>query len=338
MLDPRLDYTKIKDDWHLVRVGAPYTEINAIDNLPQRFVLGDHLGGFDQQLRNPILTALQKYAESKKFHFHIVTDRIYDEQVKKLYPNLKFEFSMYQWLRWNSYASFLKFTQHQDIKIQNFICSFNIKGIPSRQLLIAALYSYGWFSSKYVCKNFVFSKENLFGLLSEHAPDIEPILSKFFGMPGCDQIFQTKYMPNQKQPNPKHPTQTWHNRENLITESWLNIVAESCGLSHVPFVTEKFLHSVVNRSLFITYGQPGWYEYLYGIYGFKPYNKIFSYDFDSEKNPVIRLIKLMDQLVKFSKLSYNDLTDIRLIEMDTIEFNRDWYFSGSYLKKLMKHA
>ena len=63
MLDPRLDYTKIKDDWHLVRVGAPYTEINAIDNLPQRFVLGDHLGGFDQQLRNPILTALQKYAE-----------------------------------------------------------------------------------------------------------------------------------------------------------------------------------------------------------------------------------------------------------------------------------
>ena len=104
--------------------------------------------------------------------------------------------------------------------------------------------------------------------------------------------------------------------------------------SYYPFVTEKFLYSVVTRGLFLAYAQPGWYDYAEKYYGFKRYDRIFDYSFDQIKNPVKRLVKLIEMVSKFSKLSSADWKDLYLMEQDTIEFNYDNYFSGNYLRTL----
>jgi hypothetical protein len=111
--------------------------------------------------------------------------------------------------------------------------------------------------------------------------------------------------------------------------------------SYYPFVTEKFLYSVVTRGLFLAYAHPGWHAHLEKYYGFKPYTRIFDYRFDNIGNPVERLVELMTMISKFSKLSKQEWHELHEIERDTIDYNYDHYFSQNYLKhyeNLDKHA
>jgi len=104
--------------------------------------------------------------------------------------------------------------------------------------------------------------------------------------------------------------------------------------SYQPFVTEKFLYSIVTRGLFLAYAQPGWHNHLEKYYGFKRYTKLFDYRFDTIENPIERLVELMTMISKFSVLSTDDWRDLYEMESDTIEFNYDHYFSEDYLKHL----
>jgi hypothetical protein len=124
------------------------------------------------------------------------------------------------------------------------------------------------------------------------------------------------------------------NLENKLTESFLHIVSETMATSYYPFVTEKFLYSIVTRGLFLAYAQPGWHDHVEKYYGFKRYTKLFDYRFDAIQNPVERLIELMSMISKFSMLSITDWTDLYLLEQETIEYNYNHFFSGDYLKLL----
>jgi uncharacterized membrane protein len=115
-------------------------------------------------------------------------------------------------------------------------------------------------------------------------------------------------------------------------------VSESMATSYYPFVSEKFLYSIVTRGLFVAYAQPGWHAHIKKYYGFKSYTKLFDYRFDSIQNPVERLVELMSMISKFSVLSTDDWKDIYRIESDTVEFNYNHYFSGDYLKHLKAYA
>ena len=104
--------------------------------------------------------------------------------------------------------------------------------------------------------------------------------------------------------------------------------------SYYPFVTEKFLYSIVNRGLFLGYAQPGWHKIIENNYGFRLYTNLFDYRFDSIINPIERLIELMTMISKFSKLTSAEWHDLYLLESESIEYNYDHYFSKSYLKSL----
>ena len=125
-----------------------------------------------------------------------------------------------------------------------------------------------------------------------------------------------------------------YNLENKLTGSFLHLVSETMATSYYPYYSEKFLYSVVTRGLFLSYAQPMWHKHLEKYYGFKKYDKIFNYDFDSIKNPVKRLVKLIEMISKFKNLSVDDWRDLYLMEEETIEYNYDHYFSGNYLKHL----
>ena len=128
--------------------------------------------------------------------------------------------------------------------------------------------------------------------------------------------------------------QNIYNLESKLTQSFLHIVSETMATSYYPFVTEKFLYSIVTRGLFLAYAQPGWHSHLEKYFGFRRYTKLFDYHFDTIKNPIKRLVELMSMISKFSNLSIADWHDLYLIEQDTIEYNYEHYFSGNYLKIL----
>jgi len=129
-----------------------------------------------------------------------------------------------------------------------------------------------------------------------------------------------------------------YNLEDKLTQSFIHIVSETMATSYYPYVTEKSLYSIVTRGLFLAYAQPQWHAHLSTYYGFKQYNKIFDYSFDEIKNPVKRLIRLMEMISKFAHLSVDDWVDLYQMEMDAIEYNYDHYFSKRYIECLNNYG
>jgi hypothetical protein len=119
--------------------------------------------------------------------------------------------------------------------------------------------------------------------------------------------------------------------EKKLSASFVNIVSESLATSNYPFVTEKFLYSVLTKGLFVAFGQPGWHNHLETRWGFKKFTNIFDYSFDHIVNPIERLIALFDMLEKFSKLTPHEWHDLYKLEQEAIDFNYDHYHSKKYL-------
>ena len=289
----------------------------------------DHLNGFDETLRNSVLNSIvnQKYT-GKIYTEYILSDRIINS-----YPTLNLVFSLSLHHKFNL-KFFKEYNIHPEINFKNFICSFNGSPHVSRRLLVAILNKFRYFDSNYCSKNFSYSIDIIDGHVKNYVEDQHRFYRKFFISDNSEEFFQTIYSFGHERYN--HATNIYK-LENKLTQSFIHIVSETLATSHYPFVTEKFLYSIVTRGLFLTYGQPGWYEHLEKYYGFKKYNKLFDYRFDSIQNPVERLVELMSMLSKFSILTPHEWHDLYLIEQDTIEYNYDHYFSGNYLEYLKKY-
>jgi hypothetical protein len=304
-----------------------------LKNLPPIVCLEDHLNGFDQNLANPILHKLDQY--SKNNNIEIRYHQILENDVKTKYPNTKLKFTLPTHLKNNLWEAFSEYNQHPCLDYKNFICSFNGSDHVSRKLLVAILERFGYFNAEYCSKNFVFTTNKIDGHLQDYVPDQVQFYRKFFIANNSDTFFNTINSFGHVQYDHK---QNIYNLESKITQSFLHIVSETIATSYVPFITEKFLYSIVTRGLFLAYAQPGWHSYVEKYYGFKKYTKLFDYRFDAIQNPVERLVELMTMISKFSKLSTHDWHDLYLLETDTIEFNYDWYFSKGHIKQLQQFS
>lgn len=312
-------------------VRYPYKLFDSpLRNLPSTVTLEDHLLGFDQQYNNSILSALDDYSRSNNKRTEVYYHQLLDTGVKEKYPNLdlRFDLGNATHLLWDQYKDY---TQHPDLAYRNFLCSFNGSEHVSRKLLVAILQRFGYFDSEYCSKNFTFTAEKLDGHLCDYVGDRIQFYFKFFIADDSALFFDTVNSFGHVRYNHK---QNIYNLESKLTKSFLHIVSESIATSYVPFVTEKFLYSVVTRGLFLAYAQPGWHDHVENYYGFKRYTKLFDYHFDSIQNPVERLVELITMISKFSKLSTHDWHDLYLIEQDTVEYNYNHYFSKQYLEQL----
>jgi hypothetical protein len=230
---------------------------------------------------------------------------------------------------------FENYNIHPNLNFKNFICSFNGSPHVSRKLLVAIIHRFGWFDPQYISKNFVFSSNVLVGHILDIVTDQERFWSKFFVGQATEDFFQTIFSFGHERYN---HSQNIYTLENKITQSFLHIVSETLATSRYPYITEKSFYSIVTRGLFLSYAQPEWHSHLEKYYGFKKYQKIFDYRFDSIVNPIERLVELMTMISKFSMLSTDDWVDLYLLESDTIEYNYYQYFSNNYLKTLQQHA
>lgn len=297
-----------------------YNDIFKLEIAPNELYLGDHLGGFDVTGHNVFLDHLQLIADKNIIVYY---DQVIPDFVKQQYSKLDFKLEVYHPI-WDSMVDY---NIHPELDYKNFICSFNGTPHVSRKLLVSILHKFNWFDDQYCSKNFSFSKEIINGHVRDYVEN--PMYQKFFRCP--DNFFQAISSFGHVQYN---HSQNIYNLEHKLTQSFLHIVSETMATSYVPFVTEKFLYSIVTRGLFLAYAQPGWHDHVEKYYGFKRYTKLFDYRFDSIQNPVERLVELMCMVSKFSNLSPDEWRDLYLLEQDTIEYNYDHYFNRRYLDTL----
>jgi len=285
--------------------------------------LGDHLGGFDQQLNNEFLDKLLNNQDTRT----IYSEYIIDSRLHEKYPNLKFDLNSF--LDGNFINDFREFTPIEvtlcrgtENTFSNFICSFNGGPHVSRVLLVSILSKFGFFDEGYCSKNFTFEKQDLVDLLGSRR-----FQSIFFDPEISNKVMSFQYTRFQHSLN--HYVLT-----PKILKSFLHIVSETMATSYYPFITEKFLYSVVNHGLFLAYAQPGWHDFLEKYLGFRKYDKIFDYSFDSIQDPIDRLITLITMVSKFSKLSSYEWNYLYYLERETLAHNYNHYMTGKYIQAL----
>jgi hypothetical protein len=286
----------------------------------------DHINGFDENYKNNTLDLINSVASKQRGRITVYTSYIFDNNVLQNYAKLDFKCKLDR-----LFPSLKDYQQHPVLDFQNFVCSFNGTTHVSRRLLVAILQRFGYFNTEYCSKNFVFTVDKIDGHISDYLPEHTQLYHKFFISNDSEKFFN---MVNTFFGHVRFDhAQNIYNLEHKLTRSFLHIVSETMATSYVPFVTEKFLYSIVTRGLFLSYAQPGWHTHVEKYYGFKRYTKLFDYRFDDIQNPVTRLVELMTMISKFSKLSSHDWHDLYLIEQDTIEYNYDHYFSKKYLEQ-----
>lgn len=313
----------------------PYSEFDHIGLLPSNLYLVDHICGFTINRTNEILDKLQIHAQINDKFFTVGLPQILEDDIKNKYPclDLKFRFDLQYQGIWQPFSDY---NQHPELTFNHFLCSFNGSHHVSRKFLTAVLERFGWFNTNTCSKNFVHSVDILDGHLHDFLEaDQHRKFRKFFIGDNSQVFFETIYSFGHVRMDHKNNIV---NLADKITRSFLHVVSETMATSYYPFVTEKFLYSVVTRGLFLAYAQPGWHDHLEKYYGFKKYTNLFDYKFDSLLNPVERLIELMSMISKFSVLSQDDWRDLYEMESHTIEYNYDHYFSGKYLTHVERYT
>ena len=298
------------------------------EELPDQICLVDHIEGFDQHYHNPLLAHIDRYCQQRRRTIQIHYAEVIEDPVQKLYPNLEF-FRTWDAGTKKIFESLLDYHIHPELEYKNFLCSFNGSPHVSRKLLVAALERWGYFNPETCSKNFTYTADELDGHLGDYLEfDQHRFYKRFFIGAHSQEFF--KQIHSFGHVRYDH-AQNIHGLEHRLTSSFLQLVSETLATSHHPFVTEKFLYSVVTRGLFLAYAQPGWHRHLEQYWGFRRYSRIFNYDFDVIENPVDRLVELLSMISKFSVLSPDDWRDLYEMEHETIEHNYDHYFSGKYL-------
>ena len=297
----------------------------------------DHMGGFDASMHNEVLAQFNQEAKTKGTNYTILYHQILNNTVHTKYPFLNIKFSADLQNRQN-FVHYINYTNCPKVNIKNFICSFNGSAHISRQLLTSILNRMGLFNPNYCSKNFTNTIDEIDGHIMNFCGNDERFYRKFFVSADSSEFLNTTYtFGHNFSHNSSIHSQNVKYLENKLTDSFLHIVGETMGTSCHPFITEKFLYSIVTRSLFLSYAQSGWHQQIDQCYGFKLYTKLFNYRFDSINNPVERLVALIEMIYKFKSFSNDELYDLYLTELDTINYNYDHYFSGAYLKKMKEY-
>ena len=314
--------------------GDKYSDILKLSTVPDSIYISDHLGGFTKTFENGIFNNLNVKAQKAQKKICVYYDEIIDDRIRLNYPNLEFKFYWFT-KKGEVFSSLENYKIHPELDFKNFLCSFNGAPHNGRKLLVSIIEKFGWFNPDYSSKNFQLDAKKIDGYVSDYVTgDQERIYNKFFTT--SDNFNQTIYRSFGKH-NYEHGKNI-HNLENQLTKSFLNLVSETEAMSYYPHVTEKFLYSIITRGLYLAYAPPGWHEHVEKYYGFKRYNKLFDYGFDSIQNPIKRLVELISMIQKFSILSSDDWRDLYLLELDTITFNYNHYFSKDYQKCLAKYV
>ncbi len=252
----------------------------------------DHLGGFDADYRNPVFDKLTGT---------VYTEYLVDERVANNYPNLQIKFDAELMINNNTLIRCATLAQHPPPKqAKHFLCSFNRNFHKSRHWLVERLLYEDWFDVNYCSCGF--------------ADDIKI----GFDEPNNWTSVNTDVCRNYRALNP------------LIQDCFVQIVSETAGESYVPFPTEKCLFPIANKTLWVAYAQPGWYDWVEKHMGFQKFD-CFDYSFDSILDPHQRLDALIAMLKPFQSADWDS---IYKQQQHTLDYNFKLLTSQTFIKNL----
>jgi len=289
----------------------------------------DNLYGFDSNLRNPILDYLKKI----KFEKDIFIEYLITSDLEH-YNSLNIHTSI-QMLDECNYSWLEGYNIHPEIDYKHFICTFNRGKRIGREIITGVLKKFRLFNPDTCTKLFtsdVNYKDTFLSSYEKYLTDDEVFLSDYYTIKNDkNALVDLNLLHGEKIRN------NIYELEKTLTTSFLHLVSESYSHSYYPFITEKFLYSIVTRGLFLTYGQPNWHKFIEKYYGFKLFD-IFDYSFDSINDPLERSVMLLSEINKFARLSIDDWKDLYEMEKEIVEFNYDHYMSKGYLETLKKRV
>lgn len=308
--------------------------LNHSGTRPELIVLRDYINGFDQNLCN---TLLDHFAALPGPRTRVIWAMPFLPTVRKNYPELD--------LVWDPelgeeylYSGLKTYTEHPEVKHTDFLCSFNGSGHVGRRLLTSALHNLELWSDTTCTKNFAYDTISIDGHLKDYLNDEQTRFYRKFIVTKDEDFAKSTITTN------NWTTERFAHASNIdalaptLAKSFVHLVSESWSHSYQPFITEKFVYSIVTRGLFVTYAQPGWHATIRDLYGYRLYDTIFDYKFDSEPNPIIRLYKLLQMLLPFKNLTPHEWHDLYLMELDNINFNIEHFLNGDAHKHCLQCA
>jgi hypothetical protein len=304
---------------------SSYIKQNGQNGPNNEIIYHDHLGGFDSQGNNEVLKLIPTNST-------VHTEYLLPLSIKNLYPNIQIKFDAILMIKNNHLQSFSKSTSDINKKIENFVCSFNRSYHVGREYLVMELFNLGWFNFDYCTKGF--ELENSPGNVKTFCNATPFNLKNLYK----EHTKSTNFLKEIKLVSPERSDDLEHNINSLslkIQQSFVQIVSETMPESYVPFPTEKLLFPIVNKTLWVSYAQPGYHTWVTQHLGFKKH-KIFDYEFDSIADPLLRLKALTNMLARFSTMSQSEWYDIYQQEKEVIEFNFDWAQSKKFIEHLKK--
>ena len=114
----------------------------------------------------------------------------------------------------------------------------------------------------------------------------------------------------------------------------IHLVAETLFDQSKIHVTEKVFKPMVMKQPFILFATPGTLDYLKG-YGFRTFDSVWDESYDNEKNPTIRMekvVKLVTDLYQKTDSEFKDLMDQC---QEIIDHNQQHFFSQSFENQLL---
>lgn len=160
----------------------------------------------------------------------------------------------------------------------------------------------------------VIAKHNLidYSAMSwHHNPD--PSLYTFKQFDGKTRIIDQRYTYERQD-------QYW--MPDIYYESFFQLISEST--LKCVFVTEKTCMPLLIGKPFIIAGAMGIHEYLVSL-GFKLYDELFDYSFDSETNDDVRYEKIAKQVEKITQIPLDQLNLFHSKIIDKINYNRQLF-------------
>lgn len=284
-------------------------------------VLYDHLGGFDDQLQNPLLNRC-----SKDFTYY--TEYILPDIVLLKY-NLDIKFWAYLALTGNHVYQLHEMLPWNNLQksFDNFLCVFARSNQLGRSLLLLDLQTRGWLTPNNFSKHFVISR--YFTLRNQAVTRL-----------GISQQIPDDFWRLLHQIDFDSSSDHVHNYQALapvMARNFVQIVSETFAYSPVPFWTEKFLYPIIAKTLWVAHAAPGYHHYLKKYFGIKFYS-CFDYSFDTIPDHTARQKAMLDMLAPFAAMTAVQWQQIYDQQQDIISYNYNLFRSGQLTKNFVQRS
>ena len=225
-------------------------------------------------------------------------------------------------VKWNPNTGYLdkayKQAKHLDLptnkNIKHTVCSFNGGYTLQRTALCLLLYKHNLWTKQNCSKIFVSNTDCLKNThkVNKHI--------KSLGQKNIKQFLKHQNNIEGKTVDYAHRASV---QKSIMDNTFINVIGGPGGEHPVisPYVDEKILMPIINRSLWIMCSTAGWYAYLEKHYGFKLFHDVIDYKFDSIVDWEDRLLHIMDQLVQLNRLSRSKQQKIYEQQKEIIDYN-----------------